>query len=577
MTPKHIVRSGPRCPGCAYHVAHDESYRPLVQRPVRCEPLWYTSDVPQTPAGIVGQREAVEQLIDWLTKFAMGQKDIPVAALISGPPGCGKRMLACACLRVMGYVPMEYTAEQARGRDFVVSTMVPLRHVEHSAIVLRHLEAMEKTGLESFVELLLRRRPAIENAFCGSRKRGRPSKRNPQVEVTPEEFERLSHERSSLETPIICTCESPFGRRVKTLRPYCQCIAIPRLSTEDLETLLHRVLRRHSLHLWGDTKIHQLAVISHGDARVLLNMAQFCARVWKKPVDTMRFCSMYDIPGEVLEVSRDILRHPDISLEEMEKRVSACEFETLLRLLMENYANFALPGDRPMVPDDFVRLAEAAETCAKGDVLNVYIFGRRLFELNPVYFFFAVYKLVHTSQWTPQTPPEEVTLPFAPWLARWTRFRKNQGRILNMFTDPLHAPGLRYTIHPPTFWRLMISMRERLSRFESDPQQTAQWYHDTGLPESCIKWIAGFAELLPGPRPFPPPIIPNDFPTDDIEDEDDYEDTESDMYDPPQPCTISLGRGAKSLRTMLAQLGGEDEAHVPEDGERKGGKKRKTS
>lgn len=293
---------------------------------------------PKTVDEMVGQEMAVARLREWLMRFRRGDKDIPAAALLVGPPGIGKSILARLALKEAGYCPNEFdvsnvhersstggqdresetrnprsnrnsTVEETptrpsyelgappakksricggnqRSKSKVLADNAMYRYLTEiigcpgAAAIVDDCESLE--GGEDRGELyglisIINRRPPIERAIH-RRGRGRPPTKMRRAFISSEEFEALRGQRSVLQCPVICIASDPSDKHVRTLAPYCLEITMSRLDTGAMQVVLDRACRIAQVEMPSEAKDVILESMN-GDARALICAVDIMSRL----------------------------------------------------------------------------------------------------------------------------------------------------------------------------------------------------------------------------------------------------------------------------------------------------------
>lgn len=192
---------------------------------------------PKTIEEVVDQEDAKSRLLKWLESWENGRPS-KKAALLHGPPGCGKTSLVEAIARSRRYQLFEMNASDARRREDIerivkMASRSGALTGSRKIILLDEVDGMDPRadagGVEALVEV-------IKNAM----------------------------------NPIIMTANNPYKQHLYPLRELAEMIELKRLSEKDVKTVLKKICNAERI-LCEDAALGDIAKRSEGDLRSAIN------------------------------------------------------------------------------------------------------------------------------------------------------------------------------------------------------------------------------------------------------------------------------------------------------------------
>lgn len=209
---------------------------------------WTVKHKPKTLGEVIGNREAIAELIGWLKSW---DKGIPKrrAALLYGPPGVGKTV-----------------AVEALARDWNMEL------VERNASNHRTQEAVERfAGFASQYGTLFGKKRLILfdelDGLTGREDRGGVG--------------AIINVVKKAQCPIILIANNAYDPRLSSLRPHCLLIQFKRPASREVAKRLKQICLREGIEA-EEEALRFIAQRAHGDVRSAINDLQALAQGKKK-------------------------------------------------------------------------------------------------------------------------------------------------------------------------------------------------------------------------------------------------------------------------------------------------------
>lgn len=214
---------------------------------------WSIKYLPLNTEGIKGQNKAVESLKSFLDKFPKQR-----AALLYGPPGCGKTSLAYAIAKERELEIIEVNASDVRNADSIKSKLGP-------AMMQMSLFGRGKIILVDEID-----------GVSGNSDRGGLSELGKLIAKT--------------QFPVLMTANDPFDKKFSTLRKKSEMIEFQTLNYISVFNVLKNIATQENIEYEEET-LKMLARRAGGDLRGAINdfqtLAEHNRKLSKEDVDEL--------------------------------------------------------------------------------------------------------------------------------------------------------------------------------------------------------------------------------------------------------------------------------------------------
>lgn len=222
--------------------------------------LWFEKYRPRTLDDIVISDSKRDTLVNWFTKFQIGET-AECALLFTGPPGLGKTSLAHILLDTFGYKAKEYNASDIRSKALIKENLYGLINIADVTtvtgkstrpvgIIMDEVDGMFKGDRGGIEELL---------SYISI-----PSNRKLKVK---------SHNR---QVPIICICNIGSVKKevLKNLNKECFEVTFSLPDKKSLGKVVDRISAGEGLTVTEEAK-NAMIEYSQGDYRRLITIMEF--------------------------------------------------------------------------------------------------------------------------------------------------------------------------------------------------------------------------------------------------------------------------------------------------------------
>ncbi len=203
--------------------------------------MWTEKYSPKKLSDIVGQNEAVEQILTWIKAWVPGKK----ALLFHGPPGVGKTTLVLALSEEKNFDLIELNASNYRTASQI------------NEVVGRSVKQMSlfKKGKIFLIDEV--------DGITGREDRGGTSEL---IKMIKQSYH-----------PIILTANNIWDQNIRSLKEYCQMIEFKKISYWDTIKKLQYICNEEKVKCGTDV-IKILAKRSEGDLRAAINDLEMLSR-----------------------------------------------------------------------------------------------------------------------------------------------------------------------------------------------------------------------------------------------------------------------------------------------------------
>ncbi len=206
---------------------------------------WVVKHIPETTDEIQGQDSAVKDLKEFVANYGKDKK----AALIYGPPGCGKTASVYALANELGYELIEVNASDFRSKQAIEERLGP--------VIKQH--SLFSQGKIVLVDEI--------DGMSGRKDRGGTTA-------------VLNLMKDSI-FPIVMTANDPWDSKFSTLRKKSELIQFRTLAYTSVRAVLRRICEKESIKCEKQA-ITKLAMHAGGDLRGAVNDLQTLAEYTKK-------------------------------------------------------------------------------------------------------------------------------------------------------------------------------------------------------------------------------------------------------------------------------------------------------
>jgi replication factor C large subunit len=210
--------------------------------PPTSQPPWVDKYRPKRLDEVVGNREAVQQFVEWLKGWRPGSKP----ALLYGPPGTGKTVTVEAAARELGYDLVALNASDVRTGEAIKRAIEPAAH---------YGTLFSQRGRLLFIDEV--------DGISGTEDQGG-------LEAIMELIERTR-------SPLALAANDPWDPRLRGLREACLMIRFNRVKVTQLVPLLRRICRAEGVEA-DDRALRVIADLAEGDVRAAINDLQAVAQ-----------------------------------------------------------------------------------------------------------------------------------------------------------------------------------------------------------------------------------------------------------------------------------------------------------
>lgn len=265
---------------------------------------WAEKYRPRRIAEVAGNEEAKKKYVAWINSWVRG-KPSKKAALLYGPPGCGKTSIVHATANELGWELIELNASDTRSRAAIQSRVLasaelaPVMGHAGKIVLLDEIDGIstreDTGGLDAILELI---------------------------------------EKSAY--PVVLTANDPWDPKLRSLRDTCELIEFKRLGKRDIVKVLENICSKEGITCDREV-LSAIAENAKGDLRAAINDLQTLAMGRKN-----LFISDLQVLGEraeqesMFEIVRTVLTAKTPEQARSVTRIPSLDYEMLLQWLSEN-------------------------------------------------------------------------------------------------------------------------------------------------------------------------------------------------------------------------------------------------
>ncbi len=303
---------------------------------------WVEKYRPKRIEDVAGNPEAKRKFIAWLNSWVRG-KPTKKAALLYGPPGCGKTSIVHAAAREYGLELIEANASDVRTSE-ALKAKVFRAATEHSLfgrgriILLDEIDGIspreDRGGLETVIELI-----------------------------------KVSKH------PVVLTANNPWDPRLRSLRDLCEMIEFKKLGKRDIMRVLANICRLEGIECSREV-LSAIADRAKGDLRAAINDLQSIAEGRKKvTLKDLEILGYRAEQADMFTIVRRILTARNPLQAKVVLAYPSLDYEMLMQWLNENIPSQYSPS--------LVAIADAYDALSRADVFLGRIKRRQKWALLP--------------------------------------------------------------------------------------------------------------------------------------------------------------------------------------------------
>ena len=248
---------------------------------------------PVTSNDIIGNKDNVNKIKNWLSNFKNKVKDTKKILLISGEPGIGKTSIAHIILKEFGYSIIELNASDIRGGKAIndlIKKSLSFTNVldlindgnKPIAIIMDEIDTLvnggpDKGGMSAFIDII---KSDIDIKIRGEKK-----------------------DKILIYNPIICIYNNFFNKKLVELKKYSEYIEFENPTKEDIEPFLNKILQIENINFDNAGK-NELLKYCKSDIRNLLNILQYIKIGYQNTNEIIDYNEMIDIESLFVEKNK---------------------------------------------------------------------------------------------------------------------------------------------------------------------------------------------------------------------------------------------------------------------------------
>jgi len=363
---------------------------------------WTVKHKPRTLAGVIGNKEAIQKLVEWVKSW---DKGIPKkrAAFLYGPPGIGKTVTVEALandlkMELVEKNASDYRTEKAIQRFAGLASQYGTLFGRKRLILLDELDGItgreDAGGLKAIMNI-------VKTARC----------------------------------PIILIANDPYDPRFTALRQLCLMIEFKKPRVREVQRLLQRICMLEGINA-EEAALRFIAQRSQGDVRSAINDLQALAQGKKRlTFDDVSWLAYRDRKEKIFEVLRLIFYSRTCDGAKRAVAMADVDLDMLFEWVYENL---------PYHIRDPQDLAEAMESLAKADLYRGRIRLTQDWKLQSYVIDFMTAgvamarKRTKPAGWVPLRFPERIK-----WLSKTKAERELRAAIAKKIKRKCHISATR--------------------------------------------------------------------------------------------------------------------------------------
>jgi len=272
--------------------------KPAVEPSVETPKKLSLSPVPFSQSGyqpgireIIGQKEAVKKLIQWLNTFNGEAPPRHPLAIMYGKPGVGKTTTALALGKSLGLEVIEVNASMSR-KEYIRDRKT--QTTQKTWIIENYLyECAASSSVPGFRVQGEKKKPRRKSLLLLDEIDGMKPE---EVAIMVKFFTR--YRKLSKRNPILCTCNHRSIKTLKPLQPFALPVLFHKVYVKDLVEYGKRHYKRYS-----QNTLYRLARQADGDIRQMMYLCE------QHSAGSDNRGSIFDVTKALFEGKRDQVMH----------------------------------------------------------------------------------------------------------------------------------------------------------------------------------------------------------------------------------------------------------------------------
>ena len=402
---------------------------------------WTVKHKPRTLAGVIGNKEAIQKLVEWVKSW---DKGIPKkrAAFLYGPPGIGKTVTVEALandlkMELVEKNASDYRTEKAIQRFAGLASQYGTLFGRKRLILLDELDGItgreDAGGLKAIINI-------VKTAKC----------------------------------PIILIANDPYDPRFTALRQLCLMIEFKKPRVREVQRLLQRICMLEGINA-EEAALRFIAQRSQGDVRSAINDLQALAQGKKRlTFDDVSWLAYRDRKEKIFEVLRLIFYSRTCDGAKRAVVMADVDLDMLFEWVYENL---------PYHIRDPQDLAEAMESLAKADLYRGRIRLTQDWKLQSYVIDFMTAgvamarKRTKPAGWVPLRFPERIK-----WLSKTKAERELRAAIAKKIKRKCHISATRAIKEYIPYLRIIFENNSEMAN------KIAEWLD---LNQEMITYLTG--------------------------------------------------------------------------------------
>jgi len=380
---------------------------------------WTEKYRPKRVAEVVGNEEAKRQFLTWLRRWERGVPE-KKAALLVGPPGCGKTTLVYAAANEFGYEVIEMNASDVR-------TAEKIKRIVGSSI--------RETSLFGY-----RGKIVLFDEVDGISTREDRGGLSAILEIIKES-----------RVPIVLTANNPWDPKFRDLREVCEVIRFNPIPKSEAIKVLKRICEKEGIEA-DERALALLIERAQGDLRAAINDLQAVAQGKKRiTVDDIRGLGDRSKQMDMFEILRRVFTAKTFDQARLITLNPSFDYEMYFQWIHEN-----LPYQ---YKNSIEALAEAYDALSKADVYMGRIKREQEWSLLP----YALELATAGVSLIPHKPPFKFVKYNFPQkillMARTKEFRQKRDALLRELARRMHISSSKLLIEVLPYLKIIAERR----------------------------------------------------------------------------------------------------------------------